>query len=142
MPSFVKPLSLLVARIALASVFVFHGWMKLSFWTDPAAGAGMPVWMLWLMRVLFVLEVAGGLAVLVGAWTHWAVKVLGAIMVGAIAFKVGGMFGSVIPFSSPQGMGWEFDLALLGLAAALMVTGGGAWSVEATLCGCCDKKKK
>ena len=142
MPSFVRPLSLLLARVALASIFVVHGWMKLSFWTDPAAGAGMPMWMLWLMRVLFVLEVAGGLAVLVGAWTHWAAKVLGAIMIGAIAFKVGGMFGAVVPFSSAQGMGWEFDLALLGLAAALMVSGAGAWSVDAKMCGCCDSKKK
>lgn len=132
--------ALLLARVALASVFVYHGWAKAAFWTG-TTGDGMPSWMLWLMRTLFVLEVCGGCAVLVGAWTRCAAKVLGIVMVGAIVFKVGGLLGAVIPFSSPQGMGWEFDAALLGLAAALMASGAGRWSLDSRM-GCCDGMKK
>lgn len=141
MPAFARPLGLLLGRVALASVFVYHGWMKLGFWMSPLP-EGMPEYLFWLMRLLFVVEVVGGVAVLVGAWTHWAAKVLGIVMVGAIGFKVAGVFGQVVPFSSPQGLGWEFDFVLLGLAAVLMVSGAGAWSVDAHLCGDKPAKKK
>ncbi|MDB4977846.1 MAG: hypothetical protein JWM56_32 [Candidatus Peribacteria bacterium] len=125
-------LGLLALRLSIATTFLYHGWTKLMFWT--AAPAGAPAWMVWLMRFLFVIEIIGGIALVVGFLTRWAALGFSLIMLGAIYFKIAGLFGAVVPYSSGNTTGWEFDLVILGGCLALAGVGAGCLALDCKLC--------
>jgi len=107
-------------RIALAAVFVYHGWGKI---TNPGEGAmmGLPsaVWLL-----VGLMEAGGGLLVLVGGFlsNDIATRVGGLLlippMVGAIAKVHWGRWSFVPSETHPMG-GMEFQTTLLLLALFL-----------------------
>jgi uncharacterized membrane protein YphA (DoxX/SURF4 family) len=73
-------------------------------------------------------ELLGGIAMLLGFLTRWAALGLVIIQVGAIAtvtFAKG--------FSAGGGAGYEYNVALIGMCLALMLTGGGPLSVDRLL---------
>jgi uncharacterized membrane protein YphA (DoxX/SURF4 family) len=73
-----------MVRLSLAMVFLVHGWQKLMG-LDMVVGffgqLGLPAW---LAGVVAVIEVLGGLAVLLGVYTKWAGYALALVMLGAV----------------------------------------------------------
>ena len=126
----------LVPRFLLGMVFVFHGGQKLfGLFGAPAGmihdlskyiegwGWPMPVPMAYAVGVA---EFFGGACVLLGLMTRFAAFSLVATMVVA-AWKVhwGHGFGG-----DGKAAGWEYNFVLGILALSLVVSGGGAFSMD------------
>ncbi|MEU6710727.1 DoxX family protein [Nonomuraea sp. NPDC046802] len=126
-----RPIVLLLARIAIGVVFLVHGYQKFAtmgiagttkFFESvgiPLAGVAAPA--------VAVLEVVGGLALIVGAALPLAGMLLALDMIGAIVFVHGGS-----GFSAGEG-GYEFVLALAAASLAVGFTGGGAYALDSVL---------
>ena len=123
-------------RLALGAIFVAHGAQKVfGVWGGPgwakftAAPAPLgfmrPAW-LW-MGAAAVAELVGGALVLAGLFTRLGAFLLACTMLTAI---VGVHWGA---FFMPAG--FEFALALLGMAIALLIEGGGRASIDGRLQG-------
>jgi uncharacterized membrane protein YphA (DoxX/SURF4 family) len=102
--------ALLVLRVVVGIVFIAHGWDKwqnLSGTTGFFASVGLPVF---LVYVVALIELLGGLAILLGVKTRLAGYLLAVVMAGAILLVKGkmGFLG-----------GYEYDLTLLAAALAL-----------------------
>ncbi|MFI7634794.1 DoxX family protein [Nonomuraea sp. NPDC049400] len=126
-----RPVALLLARIAIGVIFLVHGYQK--FATMGIAGtakffesAGIPLASVAAPAVA-VLEVVGGLALILGAALPIVGTLLAIDMVGAIVF-VHGASG----FSAGEG-GYEFVLALAAASLAIGFTGGGALALDGVL---------
>ena len=107
---------LLILRVVLAVIFLYHGGAKLFKKEIPAS-----------FRALGMLEVLGGISILIGFLTELSSIGLAIIMLGAIYFKI---FKWKISFYSEKSTGWEFDLVLLAMALALFVFGPGNFSLD------------
>ncbi|MFI6298656.1 DoxX family protein [Nonomuraea sp. NPDC050790] len=124
----IRPFSLLIGRVVLGAVFLVHGLQKFTgegiagvtgFFASlgvPLPGVAAPV--------VAVLEVGGGIALILGAalpivGTLLAVDMLGAIVL--VHFKNG--------FSVAEG-GYEFVLALAAFSLVIAFSEGGALAVD------------
>ncbi|MFG1701746.1 DoxX family protein [Nonomuraea sp. M3C6] len=126
-----RPAVLLLARIAIGAIFLVHGYQKFAtmglagttkFFESldiPLAGVAAPA--------VAVLEVAGGLALILGAALPIAGTLLAIDMVGAIVFAHGAS-----GFSVGDG-GYEFVLALAAGSLAVGFTGGGALALDSVV---------
>ena len=127
----------LILRITLGLVMFPHGAQKLlglfggygfngtmGFFTQKM---GIP----WLIALLVIIgESFGSIALLAGLLTRFTAASLGIIMFGAITM-VHIPHGFFMNWSGQQqGEGFEYHLLVIGIAAALLVTGGGRWSVD------------
>ncbi|MBG0816298.1 DoxX family protein [Planomonospora sp. ID82291] len=123
----VRPVAFLLGRVVIGVIFFVHGWMKFSSGLEgttaffesvgiPLAGVAAPA--------VAVVEVVGGVALIVGAALPLFGTLLALTMLGAILF-VHGSAG----FGADKG-GYEYVLALA--AASLMIgfSGGGALAVD------------
>jgi putative oxidoreductase len=126
--------ALLLGRLALGVIFVAHGYQKLFVaGVDKIGmmfeqfGFPAPLFFAW---VVSLVEFFGGIAVLVGVLTRWAALGLAITMVVAI-LTVKLPKGLI----AQQGVGYELDLALLGLALVLLLAGPGRISLEKGLLG-------
>lgn len=110
-----------------------HGLEKLQ---DGPAGFGQgmlgenlglpaPVFLGW---VVTVIELGGGIRLLLGLMTRVAALANVGVLAGAICMVKFG--GGLI---AEEGVGWELDLALLAGALALALLGPGRFSLDATL---------
>jgi len=119
---------MLPLRLVVGLVFVMHGGQKLfvmklagvtAFFTSlgiPLAGLAAPV--------VTAVEVLGGLALILGAYTSWAALLLAVNMTVAIlVVKLSG------GFFAPGGV--EFELTLLAAALSLAALGAGGYSWDA-----------
>jgi putative oxidoreductase len=120
-----KPLGLLLLRVALGASFIFHGYPKLS---DPAralkaiSGYGFPGYFAY---VFGILEVFGGGLVIAGLFTR-GVALLLAIEVGLVLSR------TIMPSVGVYAFGrYEMPLLLGAMALALVTTGAGAISIDA-----------
>ena len=73
-------------RLSLAATFIYHGLAKFPMAAMMAEGMGMPVFMVYLLAIM---EVAGGLLILYGGvGPDWATRIAGGVfamvMLGAI----------------------------------------------------------
>lgn len=107
-------------RLAVAIVFLVHGWQKLAMWKMKPSEQ-MKKGMLNLMRFLSVAEILGGLALIFGVFAQLAAMGLAIIMLGAIYYKIKVWKKK---FSEPGG--WEIDFIILAATLAIILTGGGA----------------
>ncbi|WP_214326600.1 DoxX family protein [Nonomuraea sediminis] len=119
---------LLIARVAVGVIFLVHGYQK--FATMGIAGtakffesAGIPLAGVAAPGIA-VLEVAGGLALILGVALPVAGTLLALDMIGAIVF-VHGANG----MDATKG-GYEFVLGLAAAALAVGFTGGGALALD------------
>ncbi len=128
--------SLLVARLALGIVFFPHGAQKLLGWfggfgfsgtLDALTQGGMP----WIVALLVILgESLGSISLILGFLSRFCAFGIGCIMLGAILI-VHHQNGFFMNWQGNQkGEGFEYHLLALGLAFALMIGGGGKWSVD------------
>jgi putative oxidoreductase len=126
-----------ILRVTLGLVMFPHGAQKLLGWFgglgfDGTMGLftqkmGLP----WLIVLLIIIgESFGSVALLAGFLTRFTVASLAIIMLGAISL-VHLPHGFFMNWSGQQqGEGFEYHLLVIGIAAALLVTGGGRWSVD------------
>ena len=118
-------LALLILRVVLGIVMIYHGWPKLTNLggtIEGFTGMGIP---LPAVAAIFatVAEVLGGMLMLVGAFTDIAGLMFAIDMLGAIIF-VHAKNG----FSAGKG-GIEFPLLLLATALAIALAGPGRYAV-------------
>lgn len=109
-----------IIRLSLAAIFIAHGIQKFVDWDAMSAffgSIGLPVVV---FGAIAVLEVASGVAMLLGLGTRLAGWVIAAIMVGA-----------VVTLHWEQGFlgGWEFNLILLAAGLGIACLGPGAYRV-------------
>jgi Predicted membrane protein len=127
--------SSLVLRVPLGIIFMAHGAQKLFGWFGGYGLEGTGQWMASIgLQPGYLMALAagsgeffGGLLLLLGLLTRPAALVLAFTMVVAIfAVHIGnGLFMS--------NNGYEFGLALLAGAVALVFSGGGRWSLDAAV---------
>lgn len=120
-------IALAVLRIVVGIVFIAHGAQKLFVYGHAGVAGGfvkmgipLPEITSWIVAIV---EFFGGIALVLGIVTELAAALLAIDMLCAIVLvhmKNG--------FFAP--MGAEFPLSLLASAVALIIGGGGAWSVD------------
>jgi putative oxidoreductase len=116
-------------RLSLGVMLLAHGLLKLLVFTLPGAvqffqSVGFPGW---LAHVTVVLEIGGGLVMLVGYQTRLVALGLVPLMLGALSVHAGN--GWV--FSSPNG-GWEYPAFLTVALIVQSLLGPGAFALAYT----------
>jgi putative oxidoreductase len=125
--------AMLPLRLALGVIFIAHGAQKVfGAWEGPGLRAFIsfpppysfmrPAW-LW-MGAAAIAELAGGILVLLGLFTRVGAFLIACIMLTAML----GVHLSKGFFMSSMGI--EYTLALLGMALALLIAGGGQASAD------------
>lgn len=128
-------LALLILRVALGAIFIGHGAQKLFGWYGGAGmkgtvgmmrnlGTAHPVPLAWLNALG---EFFGGVFIVLGLLTPFAAALAISVMLVAIAtvhFSKG--------FFNTKG-GYEFNLSLIAIAVALILTGPGSVSLDYVL---------
>ena len=120
----VVDLALLVCRIALGVIFIAHGGQKLlGLWgggglAETVQHMGTP-----LGQLVSIGEFFGGLGILLGVLSRFSAFWLIVIMLGAIV-QVHGKNGFFL-----QNKGFEYNVALMGLAAVILIAGPGSWAL-------------
>lgn len=139
----------LVLRVVAASIFLPHGWSKVAgeggaaeFAAGLTEGYGIPAFFGYLAAYT---EVIGAVLLLVGLFTRLDALLLGATMsVAAFVVQLPDALFDVPPnairaFAIIRGI--ELPLAMLAICCALLLTGGGSFSLDAVLRGMLGKKK-
>ena len=125
--------AMLPLRLTLGVIFIAHGAQKVfGTWEGPGLRAFMnfpppypfmrPAW-LW-MGAAAVAELLGGILVLLGLFTRFGAFLIACVMLTAML----GVHWSKGFFVSSMGI--EYSLALLGMALALLIAGGGQASAD------------
>lgn len=117
-------------RLALGVIFISHALTKAFVYTFPGTeqffvSHGFPAWTVY---PVFALELAGGIALIVGLGTRVVSLLLIPVMIGAIKPHLANGMG----FSNPGG-GWEFPALLVVLLGAQAVLGAGALALDAVV---------
>ena len=121
------PRLLSILRIVAALIFLEHGTQKLFGFPARASGMGPEVFsLLWFAAVL---ELVGGLLLLVGLWTRPVAFILSGEM--AFAYFLAHAPRNVFPALNGGDAAILYCFVFLYMAAA----GGGAWSLDATRAG-------
>lgn len=117
-------------RVVLGLIFIVHGYPKLfkdlkgtAQFLESISFKPGAFWAL----VLGVAEFFGGLAILFGLGTRIVAGVLIISMVVATLVKI---VKWKTPFSTMQGMGWEFDLLIVAGLITLLFLGSGEWALN------------
>ncbi|GAB4267089.1 MAG: DoxX family protein [Pararhodobacter sp.] len=119
--------SLLVARVLLALLFIVAGLGKLGNvegFAGYMASGGVPAFLAW---PVILLEILGGIAVLIGLFTRPAALALGGFSILA------GLLYHFDPADQMQMTSLMKNLGLGGGFLLLALQGAGAWSVDAKL---------
>lgn len=127
-------LASLILRLALGAIMISHGIPKIKKrevlgkkWNSHY---GIPKATVWLTGIL---QIVGGLALLVGLFTSLTSLVLSLDMLAALLICI---FNShhKEPFNSVSpDKGWDVNLLLVASLVAVMLLGGGKWSLDALL---------
>lgn len=128
-----KDVAALLARLVIGAVFIVHGVLKWRIGASVIAGflgmihipfAGFMAW------VLILVEILGGLAIMLGIYMRQATRLLIFVLIVAILtvkLPIGLVGGAM------QGPGYELDLGLLTTLILLQQTGPGMFSLAAFL---------
>jgi putative oxidoreductase len=115
-----RPQMLAVLRIMTALLFIAHGTSKLFGW--PSAGMVPPLFSLFGLAA--VLEVVGGLLILIGLFTRPVAFILAGEM--AVAYFMAHLPGDFFPINNGGDAAVLFCFVFLYIVAA----GPGAWSID------------
>lgn len=102
-------------RLALATIFIYHGFPKIAMAGDMAAAMGMPTFM---VLMLGVIEIGGSLLLLWGGFgPDWATRVAGIlftiVMIGAIVMVHAQYGWNSINMGDNGGRGMEFQVLII-----------------------------
>ncbi len=131
-----QPLGLLILRLALAVIFVFHGYPKLI-----RADAGMRDFFMshgfpgYFVGLAGILECAGGSLLVIGLFTRPTALLL-AIEMGIVIWKVKLVHG-VMAVNE-----YQFELALGAACLALATVGAGVLSMDHLVFGESEKRRR
>ena len=129
-----------VLRIMLGIVMFPHGAQKMLGWfgggglsatvKGMSQGMGIPVFLVYLV---IASEFLGSLGLIAGFATRLCAFGTFSVMAGAIfiVHRPNGFFMNW--FGNQAGEGFEYHLLALGMAVALIIAGGGRWSVDSIL---------
>ena len=112
-------LGLFAMRLYLGSLFIYSGSHKIKNVKGFAEKNGLP-FIVGLGVVL--LELFGGVGVMLGIYTQLAAAMLMVVLFGAVYFHL-------VKWKSPfwaQNKGWEYDLMLLLMLLVVVLSGGGS----------------
>ena len=117
----------LILRIALGTMFVSHGLLKLMVFTLPGTVAffeqvGFPGWTAYLVTAA---EISGGVLLLAGIGVRAVSVALIPVLLGATYVH----FGSGWVFSNPNG-GWEYPAFLTLAAVVQALLGPGRFAIR------------
>ena len=115
-----------INRLALGTMFLAHGLMKLLVFTLPGTAGffesvGFPGWTAYLVTFA---EIGGGVALLLGLRTRIVSAALIPVLLGALYVHLGN--GWV--FSAPNG-GWEYPAFLVVAAVVQLLLGDGRFAL-------------
>jgi putative oxidoreductase len=121
---------LLALRVAIGAIFIVHGWPKITGGRGMAAAMGggeaKPV-LVGVFTLQGIVEVGGGVLMILGVLTQLVAIAFIAIMVGAIVLKITQWKTG---FMAQQTTGWEFDVVLLAGNLLLFFTGPGELAIQ------------
>ena len=131
----------LIIRLALGVVMFPHGAQKVFGWfggpgfaqtIQTFQGMGFPAWS---TVILMVIECLGALLLIAGLLTRlWALGIGTTIIICMLKYHIPhGFFMNW--FGQQKGEGFEYHLLVIGIALALLIKGGGRWSVDRVLGG-------
>ena len=118
------PLALLFLRIILAIMFIDSGRRHMQDPKGRGEGLGFSPAFTWFLGFV---EVAGGILILIGLFTHYAAFFLSGVMVGAIYFK---MFVWKTGIYGNNNDGWYYDALLLAGTSILFAIGAGELALD------------
>lgn len=139
----------LIVRVMLALVMFPHGAQKLLGWFGGHGFEGtmglftQQMGMPWLIAFLVIIgESLGAVALALGFLTRFSAASIGVIMAGAIGLVhwPHGFFMNW--FGQQAGEGFEYHLLMIGMALALVVSGGGKWSIDGVIGGLLSKQSQ
>jgi putative oxidoreductase len=119
---------LLVLRLGLGAVLLFHGIYKVThgvgWMTGPLSAAGLPAE---LAYGVYIGELLAPVLLILGLWTRFAALIIAFNMAMAIFLARRGDIGKINPMSG----GWaiEIEVLLLVAALALALAGGGRYGL-------------
>ena len=116
----------LVNRLALGTMFLAHGLLKVFVFTLPGTvgffeSIGFPGWTAYLVTLA---EIAGGAALILGIRARWVAAALLPVLLGALYVHLGN--GWV--FSAPNG-GWEYPAFLVASSVVQFLLGDGRFAL-------------
>jgi putative oxidoreductase len=128
-------------RLTLGAVMFPHGAQKVLGWfggggfkatLEGMTGMGLPAA---IVVMVMIAEFLGSLGLILGFLTRLSALGVISVMLGAI-FTVHQQYGFFMNWMGKQaGEGFEYHLLAIGIAAALLVRGGGAFSIDRALEG-------
>ncbi|WP_316568630.1 DoxX family protein [Neobacillus sp. YIM B06451] len=125
----------LILRVVLGFLFFYHGLVKFQGGIENTVGwfssIGLPGFLAYAVALL---ELIGGIALVIGLGTRIVSGLLAVLLIGAI-FKVKLAVGLL---GNGQMAGYELDLAFLAMAVVLAITGSKLYSIDSLL----NKKDK
>lgn len=135
-----RSLAPFVLRTALALVMLPHGAQKALGWFGGYGWSGTMGFLTGTIGMpsiaaagVILLEFLGPLLLLAGVATRAVALGFAGIMLGAIT-TVHGTHGFFMNWAgAQQGEGYEYHLLVIGMAVALVVAGGGRWSIDRRL---------
>ena len=111
---------LILLRITIAVIFIYHGLPKLSKAKAMSAMMGMPAGMIFMLGMV---EAVASLGLVFGVYTQLSALILAIVMVGATGMKI---MKWGVPFAAMDKTGWEFDFILFFASLAILFSGGGS----------------
>lgn len=130
----------LILRIGLGSVIVAHGAQKLLGWFGGFGFEGtmgfftQKMGLPWLVAFLVIIgESLGSLGLIVGFLTRFTAASFIVIMLGAIAMVHWPQGFFMNWFGQQQGEGFEYNILVIAMSAALVLIGGGKWSLDGVI---------
>jgi putative oxidoreductase len=130
-----------ILRLTLGAVMFPHGAQKVLGWfggggfkatLEGMTGMGLPAA---IVVMVMIAEFLGSLGLILGFLTRLSALGVISVMLGAI-FTVHQQYGFFMNWMGKQaGEGFEYHLLAIGIAVALLVRGGGAFSIDRALEG-------
>jgi putative oxidoreductase len=124
------PYGLAILRVVLGIAFAVHGWGKFSGGVDGVAGffgtLGIPAPML-IAWIVTIVELVGGILLIVGFLTQLAAILLFINMIGAIVYAY---ISQGAPFIDRGAVSFEKEAVFAAAALCLALAGPGVWAVD------------
>lgn len=130
---------LLILRVGIGVLMLFHGWPKLNPngpMKGPAGlggflkqmGVPLPTFFAW---VVALMETVGAILLIIGLGTR--ILAVGFVIDMLVAIRLVKMNMAHKKFSEQDGTGWEFEFILAIASLALIFTGAGTLALDAVL---------